>query len=160
MHDALPTGAIGLAKVYEEASMAIRFITIHCAATHEGRDVKAATISAWDIERFGQVSYQYVIELDGNVVQTLPDEARGAHVGGNNTGNIGICYVGGVDRENKAPKDTRTSAQKLAMKALVARLHAQYPSARILGHRDWPNVKKASPSFDVAKWLVTEGLAK
>jgi hypothetical protein len=60
----------------------IRFLTIHCAATPEGRDVPAETISAWDTARFGQVSYHYVIELDGSVHATLPDTLKGAHVGG------------------------------------------------------------------------------
>jgi hypothetical protein len=85
----------------------IRYLTIHCAATPEGRDVKAETISAWDTDKFGQISYHYVIELDGSVHATLPDTLKGAHVGGANTGNVGVCYVGGVDKAGK-PKDTRT----------------------------------------------------
>lgn len=43
----------------------IKFLTIHCAATPEGRDVKAATISDWDKAKFGQTSYHHVVELDG-----------------------------------------------------------------------------------------------
>ncbi|WEK00616.1 MAG: N-acetylmuramoyl-L-alanine amidase [Candidatus Sphingomonas phytovorans] len=137
----------------------IRYLTIHCAATPEGRDVKAGTISAWDIAKFGQVSYHQVVELDGRAVRTLPDDKRGAHTGGHNTGNIGICYVGGVDRDNKAPKDTRTPAQKATLKSLVIAYRALYPGLIVLGHRDWPNVAKACPSFDVAAWLKAEGIA-
>lgn len=131
----------------------IKFITIHCAATPEGRDVKAATVSQWDIARFGQVSYHYVIELDGNVVQTLSENQRGAHTGGHNTGNIGICYVGGVDKDNKHPKDTRTGPQKEAMYKLVQTLTNKYPGVEVKGHRDWEGVKKACPSFDVKTQL-------
>lgn len=128
------------------------YITIHCAATPRGRDVKAATISAWDTARFGQISYHYVIELDGTVVKTLRHDQRGAHVGLHNTGNLGICYVGGIEIDGR-PADTRTLAQLAAMATLVKQLRDQYPKAKVLGHRDWPGVIKACPCFDVATWL-------
>lgn len=133
----------------------IRYLTIHCAATPEGRDVKAATIDDWDRAKFGQVSYHGIIELDGTYVVGLPDNKRGAHTGGKNTGNIGICYVGGMDKQMKAPKDTRTDAQKATMRRIVIQYRAKYPGIVVRGHRDWPGVKKACPSFDVAKWLET-----
>lgn len=130
----------------------IRFLTVHCAATPEGRDVKAATISQWDQAKFGQTSYHHVVELDGKEVQTLPDTAKGAHVGGANSGNIGVCYVGGVDARGN-PKDTRTPAQKAALRAIVERYRKAHPGLIVRGHRDWPGVKKACPSFDVATAL-------
>jgi len=130
----------------------IRHLTIHCAATPEGRDVRAATVDAWDIAKFGQPSYHLIIELDGTAVRGLPDTEKGAHVGGKNTGNIGICYVGGVDRKG-SPKDTRTDAQKATLRRLVAEYRAKYPGVVVRGHRDWPGVKKACPSFDVATQL-------
>jgi len=130
----------------------IRFLTIHCAATPEGRKVTSDQICAWDQAKFGQTSYHYVIELDGSVHHTLPDTAKGAHVAGRNSGNVGVCYVGGVDTTGH-PKDTRTDAQKVALRKLVADYRARYPGLKVLGHRDWPGVKKACPSFDVAREL-------
>lgn len=127
----------------------IRFLTIHCAATPEGRDVKAATVAQWDKAKFGQASYHWVVELDGTAVRELPDTVKGAHVGGANTGNIGICYVGGMDKANRAPKDTRTPAQKETLRRLVAEYRAKVPGLIVLGHRDWPGVAKACPSFSV-----------
>lgn len=135
-----------------------RYLTIHCAATPEGRDVKAETISHWDIQKFGQVSYHAVCQLDGTIVETLRDNQRGAHTGGANTGNLGLCYVGGMDAKMKAPKDTRTPAQKSAMAAYIRRKLKEYPGLIIRGHRDWPGVKKACPSFEVKTWLKAEGL--
>lgn len=132
-------------------------LTIHCAATPAGRDVKAATVSEWDIARFGQVSYHQVVELDGTAVRTLPDDQLGAHVGGHNHGNIGICYVGGVDALNKAPQDTRTAAQTATLLRLVREYQAKYPGIIVQGHRDWPAVAKACPSFDVRMWLRAAG---
>jgi N-acetylmuramoyl-L-alanine amidase len=134
----------------------IQFLTIHCAATPEGRDVKAAVISSWDEAKFGQTSYHHVVELDGTAIRTLRDDQRGAHVGGHNTGNIGICYVGGVDSGGNNPKDTRTAAQKATLLRLVNEYRAKFPHIIIRGHRDWPGVKKACPSFDVTAWLKGE----
>jgi N-acetylmuramoyl-L-alanine amidase len=130
----------------------ITHLTIHCAATPEGRHVDAATISAWDKAKFGQVSYHAVCELDGKIVYTLKDDQKGAHVGGHNTGNLGLCYVGGVDAKGN-PKDTRTPAQKAAMAEYIRQKQKLYPAIKILGHRDWPDVHKACPSFSVADWL-------
>lgn len=130
----------------------IKYLTIHCAATPEGRNNTAAEVTSWDIARFGQPSYHHVVELSGNEVQTLQDDQLGAHVAGHNTGNIGICYVGGEDvAEN--PKDTRTSAQKVTLKRLVEEYQIKYPGIVVKGHRDWPNVHKACPSFDVSEWM-------
>lgn len=131
----------------------IKYLTIHCAATPEGRDVKAETISSWDQARFGQTSYHWVVQLDGSKHRTLPDTALGAHVGGHNTGNIGVCYVGGMDKDNKIPKDTRTEAQKVSLREIVEDYKKNNPGLLVQGHRDWPGVHKACPSFDVNKAL-------
>lgn len=145
----------------------IRYLTIHCAATPEGRRVTHNEISDWDIAKFGQVSYHWVVELDGFTYRTLPDSDRGAHVGGHNTGNIGICYVGGMSADMKKPKDTRTEAQIRAMASLVRHYRTIAPGLIVRGHRDWSTDldgdgiiephewKKACPSFDVAEWLKT-----
>ena len=134
----------------------IHYLTIHCAATPEGRNVSAEQICQWDQAKFGQTSYHWVIELDGSTHRTLRDDQNGAHVGGANTGNIGICYVGGIDK-NLNPKDTRTPAQKKAMLALVRTYMEHHPGLLVRGHRDWPGVKKACPSFDVDSWLAETG---
>ncbi len=124
----------------------VKFLTVHCAATPEGRHVSAEQITQWDKAKFGQTS----------MVRTLRDDQKGAHVGGANTGNIGICYVGGVDK-NLNPKDTRTPAQKKSLLTLIRTYKERYPGIIIRGHRDWPGVKKACPSFDVDAWLAETG---
>jgi hypothetical protein len=42
-------------------------------------------------------------------------------------------------------------------KLLVIYMKEKYPKAEVLGHRDFPSVKKECPSFDVKKWLVAVG---
>lgn len=136
----------------------IEFITIHCSATPKSRKNTAEEVTQWDMRRFGQPSYHFVIGIDGEVTQTLPLDKLGAHVGGHNSHNIGVCYVGGMSDDMTNPLDTRTAEQKLAMSSLLHKMKTQFPKAQILGHRDWPGVKKACPSFDVKSWLKEVGL--
>lgn len=87
-----------------------------------------------------------------------PIEQIGAHCKGENANSIGICYIGGMDKENKKAKDTRTDAQKKALVELVASLKEQYPDATIHGHNEFAN--KACPSFDVQKEFGEEEVVK
>jgi N-acetylmuramoyl-L-alanine amidase len=135
----------------------VKYLTIHCAATPEGRHVTHEQITEWDKAKFGQTSYHWVIEVDGSMHRTLRDDQKGAHVGEANTGNIGICYIGGMDKGMKQPKDTRTDAQKKSLLTLIRTYKERYPGIIIRGHRDWPGTRKACPSFDVAAWLKETG---
>ncbi|PZR36507.1 N-acetylmuramoyl-L-alanine amidase [Caulobacter segnis] len=135
----------------------IRFLTIHCAATPEGRDVSPDDIARWDIDRFGQESYHLIVTLDGEIHRRLPDTVKGAHVAKANSGNIGVCYVGGLAKDGKTPKDTRTDLQRAALAQIVHDYRERVPNLIVRGHRDWPGVAKACPSFDVAPWLKSLG---
>lgn len=122
-------------------------IIIHCSATPAGRDVKAETIRQWHLDRgWRDIGYHIVIELDGSVHLGRAFTEIGAHTYGYNAGSIGICYVGGTDTDGQAC-DTRTDAQRVALRAVVATLKGIYPEATVHGHNEFSN--KACPSFDV-----------
>lgn len=125
----------------------INEIIVHCAATPEGKNFKAADIDRWHRERKMKcIGYHYVVDLDGTVEPGRPESEIGAHCLGHNKNSIGVCYVGGLAADGKTPKDTRTAAQKEALLALLKKLRAKYPNASIHGHRDF--AAKACPSFD------------
>jgi len=126
-------------------------IIIHCSATPEGRDVNMETIRDWHLKRgWSDIGYHYVIELDGKIVPARPLERVGAHCKGENTGSIGICYIGGVDQDMN-PKDTRTDAQRSALHSLLFDLTDNFAKATIHGHNEFSS--KACPSFDVQSEL-------
>lgn len=126
----------------------INEIIIHCSATPEGRDYTVADIDRWHKARgWRGIGYHYVIYRDGSVHAGRPVEQIGAHCTGHNANSIGICYIGGVSADGKTPKDTRTSAQRIALRELVEELRAKYPGATVHGHREF--APKACPSFDV-----------
>lgn len=138
-------------------------ITVHCTATPEGRDNHAAEVTRWDIERFGQPSYHAVVELHGEVVDTLRPDQKGCHTALHNTGNLGISYVGGTTTMNAGAKakDTRTAEQRAGLERQIRAWLKEFPTIkRIRGHRQWPAVHKDCPSFDVAAWLHEIGLGQ
>lgn len=121
-------------------------IIVHCTATKEGQEISVADVDRWHRERgFAGIGYHFLIYLDGSIHNGRPINKAGAHCVGHNANSIGICYVGGLDKNGK-PKDTRTQAQKVALLTLLKRLKALYPLATIHGHREFAN--KACPCFD------------
>lgn len=118
-------------------------IVIHCSATRAGQDVRAADIDKQHKERgFKMIGYNYVIDLDGTVEVGRPLTMDGAHCDkpgfsgtSYNKHSIGICYIGGLDKDGNAA-DTRTDAQKESMHELVWNLFDKYPITEIIGHRD------------------------
>jgi N-acetyl-anhydromuramyl-L-alanine amidase AmpD len=143
-------------------------IIIHCSATREGQDIGAKEIDAMHKQRgFNGIGYHYVIRLDGTVEPGRKETSVGAHCNTKgfskesyNRHSIGICYVGGLDKNGKA-KDTRTPQQKASLMNLINDICARYPIVELLGHRDTsPDLNgnwevepaeyiKACPCFDV-----------
>ena len=127
-------------------------IIVHCSATPEGRAITVEDIDQWHRERgFNGIGYHFIIYLDGSIHLGRPIEKSGAHCAGQNSNSIGVCYIGGLERDCKTPKDTRTDAQRKAMRSLISELKVQYPNASIHGHREFAN--KACPCFDVSELL-------
>ncbi len=132
----------------------IKYIVIHCTATPQNTTIESIK-RYWKEQRgWGDTAgYHYIIEADGEVTQLL-DEAKNSNgVYKHNSECINIAYIGGIDKNGK-PKDTRSRRQEDAMFNLIVDLTERYMGAEPLGHRDFPNVAKACPSFDVKTWLA------
>lgn len=95
--------------------------------------------------------YHYIVEADGKIVNTHPEEKVSNGVQGYNATAINVCYVGGVDTSKPGlpPVDNRTAAQKASLLSLLRMLKKKYPEAKIHSHRDF--AAKACPSFDATK---------
>lgn len=138
------------------SSRDINEIILHCSATREGRDFTATDIRRWHLERgFKDIGYHFVIRLDGTVETGRPVNQTGAHCLNHNRRSIGVCYIGGLDATGR-PLDSRTPAQRLALRLLLRRLLLNNPSATIHGHREF--AAKACPCFNAAEYksLATE----
>lgn len=128
----------------------INYIVIHCTATQP--DVKIESIKRYWKEnlKWKNPGYHYMIKADGKIVNTLPIDQVSNGVAGWNSQIINISYIGGIDKSGN-PKDTRTEEQKKSIVKLLRELKSTFPKAKIQGHRDFPNVHKACPSFDAKK---------
>ena len=123
---------------------------MHCTATSQKTSISAIQ-SYWKNNLGWKMpGYHFIIKPDGEVVPLLPIEQVSNGVAGFNSVTINISYIGGVDANNK-PVDNRTPAQKVTILKLLSDLKKKFPTAIIQGHRDFPNVKKACPSFDAKK---------
>ena len=132
----------------KKSTRKINWLVIHCTATNPIYDFSAKDINAWHKKLgWAEIGYNYVIRLDGTIENGRCVNKVPSHVKGYNSNSIGISYVGGVDANQKA-KDTRTKEQKAALLDLLKELRVLYPTAKIQGHKDFPNVAKACPSFD------------
>ena len=129
----------------------INFIVIHCSATRCNRTYSVTQLIRDHARRFGFTGYHYYITRDGETYQTRHENLVGAHARGYNKHSLGVCYEGGLDERGK-PADTRTGAQKRALLRLLRRLKKAHPDARILGHRDLPDVHKDCPCFDCSEY--------
>lgn len=127
----------------------IRYIIVHCSATIQGIDFTATDIEMCHRARgFSKIGYHWVVRLDGTVEQGRPEDETGAHCRGYNATSIGVCYIGGLDKQSQ-PADTRTLAQKTALVRLLRRLRGRYPQAKIVGHNEF--AAKACPCFNARR---------
>ncbi len=149
----------------------LKYLVIHCTATREGREVKSSEIRRWHTDPVSkggrgwqQVGYTDMIHLDGKVERLVknnedanvdPWEVTNGAKGYNGVSRH-VVYVGGLAVDGQTPKDTRTAAQKAALRAYVLDFHRRFPGVRIIGHNEVSG--KACPCFDVQKWLKEIGI--
>ena len=149
----------------------LKRLVLHCTATAEGREVTSGEIRAWHtnpVSKGGrgwkQVGYTDLIHLDGQI-ERLVDNNEDANVdpweitngaAGYTSTSRHVVYAGGLARNGKTPKDTRTKEQREAMESYVRDFHRRFPKVRIVGHNELS--AKDCPCFDVQKWLVRIGI--
>lgn len=184
----------------------VDLVVIHCSATPSGKPLTQGTpgapgflnapavINAWhaargfkrDLDavrafssRFPSIGYHYVIDLSGEVWSGRGLDEVGAHVAGFNAHSVGICMVGGVEREARyTDKQWASLEQVVQMLCAMYRIPARPPKRTqdaaggvrvqggVCGHRDLsPDLNgdgviqpgewlKTCPGFDVATWLA------
>ena len=147
-------------------------LIIHCSATYEGVDIRPETIREWHMGENGRgwtrVGYSDIITLDGalhnmhfakgsNPYDDKIDNAEMTWgVRGMNQYAKHVCYIGGMQRNPKKPKNTLTSEQKETLTIYIKHEILRQPNILIAGHNQFSN--KACPSFDVPNFCCEIGL--
>ena len=133
----------------------IERIFVHCTASAQKTTV-SGILAECRQKGWRYPGYHYLVSPDGTVTQLLDEKLVSNGVQGYNATSINVAYIGGIRKESRkiVPVDNRTPEQKAALRELLAKLHAKYPDAHIMGHRsiwgeDHPEKwKKACPCFN------------
>lgn len=163
---------IDVKSLIDSLTRDVKDVVIHCSATREGQNVSAETIEKWHLKRgFDEIGYNIVIDLDCNIIMCRDWNKIPAHVKGNNSKTLGICLIGGLDKNGK-PKDTfNKTHQKLVLYEVLSTIminHFNRTAKKIgvKGHRDYsPDLDgdgiiesfewtKSCPCFDVQEWFI------
>ena len=125
----------------------ISFIIIHCSAVRPTQTSSAREIDLWHRARGWKngIGYHYVVRRDGTIEPGRREDQVGAHCKNHNAHSIGVCYEGGLDSLGQ-PSDTRTPAQRTALRQLLTILKRRYPEALIVGHNTL--ARTTCPCFD------------
>jgi hypothetical protein len=122
-------------------------VTGHHSATPPDRNLAEAIYRVHQFHRdhaakgWGGLGYHFVLARSGEIILGRPTLLLGAHVGGHNTGNVGVMCIGTVG-------DVPTRRQKRALRWLLANAHTKamprshrtdrdLRQAKVVGHNDW-----------------------
>lgn len=185
----------------------INLIVIHCSASPSGKPLQHGkpgdpgflnaprVIDAWHKERgfkrsgptaktfnpwLTSIGYHYVIDLTGEVFSGRHLDEIGAHAQDFNAESVGICLVGGAERDGRyTPDQWKSLGIVVSMLRKAYNLPLQPPKKQLLptgkwaatggicGHRDLSPDKngnglvepfewlKTCPGFNVPDWLST-----
>ena len=173
----------------------INLIVVHCSATRSGQRIDRAgknaaqVIDEWHQARsfkrvafakanhnphLHAIGYHYVIDIDGTILSGRSLNETGAHAQGFNRMSIGICLIGGAEREaNYTPNQWLSLAALVKQQASRFKVPLQMPDRLdnqtirdgVCGHRDLSPDRngngliepfewlKTCPGFSVEKWL-------
>lgn len=144
-----------------------KLCVIHVSATPE-------RTSGWSAQRvvdyhtktlgWDRPGYSRIIEFDGKVVETwkvdLTDGLQPFEIThgtrGYNPISVHICLIGGMDSQNKNPKDTRTPEQKASLEKVMREILEICPDIQFCGHNQLNN--KNCPCFSVPKYCRELGI--
>lgn len=125
----------------------IKYLVVHCTATSQSTKV-SSIINYWkNTLGWKNVGYHILIDANGIISRLQSDNLMTNGVSGFNKQSLHVSYIGGIDA-NGGAIDNRTPQQKEGLLKVLKEWKQKYPNAIIQGHKDFPNVIKACPSFD------------
>jgi len=135
----------------------IKYIAVHCTASKEGifPTQKVWTDFFYKVKYHGKKmgGYNYLVS-DKEVFELRPINSNDVleqdeicwGVANYNSTTVHISYVGGLSKTLKN-KDTRTEYQKYAIDSLINMVKTFAPTAKAMGHGNFPKVNKSCPNF-------------
>lgn len=100
----------------------------------------------------------YVMDREGNVSQTLPNGAKGAHMRPSEINGLSNANTLGIEVIAKDDKDV-TEAQVRASKAFHAQLAKQFPGLQVFGHGEVNSHKQGTEGASIVGAIRNEPVA-
>ena len=119
----------------------ISHVVLHTAASYDWKRKEVVHLSRAAVDRYHReangwrsLGYHWYVPQDGTGERGRDDGDIGAHVGGFNTGSLGLCWSGHGDFE---PINAAQWAEALRKCAQWCGLY-RIPVAHVIGHREAP----------------------
>jgi hypothetical protein len=121
-------------------------LTLHHAACCSAENIEEGINQVKWIQEFHQdgrgwndIAYHFLVDRAGNIYQGRPETVIGSHVGGANTGNIGVCLLGCYHPPEENCYETMTNESRQSIIKLYGWISDTYgPNPGVLlGHRDY-----------------------
>ena len=142
--------------------MKLHTVVVHYSATYPDQDYTWKKLVADHIERgFRTGGYHWYIRRDGTLIEGRAESEMGAHVGGHNSGTLGICFEGGLERATGPNVGVwnPTPEQEETLITLINNILQRHPTiTRVVGHIDLDNTQcPGVPKGAVEKWWAEKG---
>jgi N-acetyl-anhydromuramyl-L-alanine amidase AmpD len=135
--------------------MKIHTVVVHYSATYPDQNITRDDIDKMHRDRgFREIGYHWFIRRDGTLEEGRPEGTLGAHVKNHNSGTIGICFAGGLERATGANVGVwnPTPEQEQTMVELIRNIKKRWPDVRrVVGHRNL-GPSQCPGRDDVAAW--------
>lgn len=139
-------------RVYEgDLASNYQTVVVHHSVVYEADD-ESTLLAIQDLHRedrgWADVAYHYFVGQNGIVYEGRNVRARGSHVGGFNTGSVGICLLGDFTQAEPTPPQLVTAGD------LIAWLAQTLDLTHIAAHGDF-NANTVCPGSNVIKHIQT-----
>lgn len=139
----------------------VRGIVMHYALTPRGWNAGWSgaqvrdEVRRWHRDRgWRDIGYHWVIAWNGSIAPGRAENVLGAHVGGGNSGTIGIMLVGGMGTPEGAFLNHHSAAQQTAAVRLIREIMGRTGRVWVKGHRDLG--ASLCPGYDAAAWWAAQ----
>ncbi len=127
-------------RVYDQPlERILRTVVVHHSALPLSDGPREIQLKHLKDKGYADIGYHFVIDGVGEIYEGRPLNVRGAHVGGFNTGCVGICLLGNFEEAAPAP------AQLISLEALAGALRDQFNITHLAGHRDFQPTETVCP---------------
>lgn len=129
----------------------INYIVVHCTGGNPNETIPQLK-AGFKARGWKNNGYHIVVDGAGARHDITPLDQVANGVAGHNSKSVHVSYMGGIDKAGK-PKDTRTDAQKAQIISILKELRAKFPTAKILGHRDFSPDLNHNGKIESFEWV-------